>query len=411
MDLNRHSSQRHANHTFQGDGCTLMPRANQLVTVVRQYYGFSNSSHQVVTAEEQPILHSLVSIRNRLGVLKKDRSNYHKVVDVVAIYDEQCLDSMDAFGVYSQEDIAVFSSRLQGIEEIIRQGQILDDECLDPKMGLAILVSKKLNQCQNLLRSLRNSLKNMDVELIPIHKRLSARGSYDLDRVREIQGELRDIDGSREYGKFVDKDGSIATSQAQVIGLLERCYEMTHDIYTSNKIIAEPLKPIYERLEEMKTQLQKLVVTQRWTLRKTDLWSYQIRLNEIDAIRADVYFYAGKNGIPEGQAVLNYLLQKCYRLVYHLLSSSEPIAEPLILIHNQLVTSRACLLEVKRWEGPLTAHELNPYQLKLASIDNLRVDGRFLDEDNNVPEDQAIVMSLLNECYDIIYELKASMDD
>ncbi|KAK9718726.1 hypothetical protein K7432_005298 [Basidiobolus ranarum] len=440
------------------------------------------SELQVVTPEEHPILESLVTFRNRLGVLKKDRNNYYKAADVVAIYNEvknqveklleirkrekhdydeyqnrvdtvlddvfqllslfwmalgknrelpatyvqlvtmkQCLDSMDVFGVYSQEDITAFSDRLQDIEGIIKQDRILDEESPNHQNGLTPLVSKKLNQCQNLLKSFRNSLENMDDELIPIHKSLlnlsrelaiiSARGDYDLNRVREIQEELREIDGSREEGKFISKDGSVSVGQAQVIGLLERCYDMIHDIFASNEIVAEPLKPIYERLADTKAQLQKLVLTHRWTLRETDLWAYQIQLNEIDAMRKDGYFYDEEKNIPEGQAVLNYLLQKCYRLVYHLLSSSEPIAEPLMPIHNQLITLRTCLLEVKKWGGPFTARELYPYQLKLASIDNLRVDGKFLDEDGNVPEGQAIVMSLLNECYDVIYELKASVDD
>ncbi|ORX90418.1 hypothetical protein K493DRAFT_317986 [Basidiobolus meristosporus CBS 931.73] len=440
------------------------------------------SEQTIVSPEEQPILESLVAIRNRLGVLKKDRNNYYKAADVVVVYEKvkkqvdqllsvrqkeehdydeyhnrvdtvlddvfqllslfwmalgknrelpatyvqlvtmkQCLSNMELFGVYSQEDITAFSDRLQDIEGIIKQDKVLDTESPHQQHGLNLLVSKKLGQCQNLLNSLQGSLENMDNELVPTHKYLldlsrelaiiSARGNYDLNRVREIQDELREIDGSREEGKFVGKSGAVLTGQAQVVGLLERCYDMIHDIQASNEIVAESLKPIHERLEDIKIQLQKLVLTHRWTLRETDLWAYQIQLNEIDALRQDGYFYDEEKNIPEGQAVLNFLLQKCYRLVYHLLSSSEPIAEPLMPIHNQLITLRTCLLEVKKWGGPFTARELYPYQLKLASIDNLRIDGKFLDEDRNVPEGQAIVMSLLNECYDIVYELKACIDD
>src|SRR5205823_10210502 len=57
------------------------------------------------------------------------------------------------------------------------------------------------------------------------------------------------------------------------------------------------------------------------------------------------------------------------------------------------------------------ARELYPYQMKLASIDNLRVDGKFLDEDGSIPEGQGIIMALLNECYDILYELKADVEE
>jgi len=49
--------------------------------------------------------------------------------------------------------------------------------------------------------------------------------------------------------------------------------------------------------------------------------------------------------------------------------------------------------------------------MKLASIDNIRIDGKFLDEDGSIPEGQGIVMALLNECYDILFELKADIED
>jgi hypothetical protein len=54
------------------------------------------------------------------------------------------------------------------------------------------------------------------------------------------------------------------------------------------------------------------------------------------------------------QALLNFMLHKCYRLIYVLLSASEPIAEALMPIHNQLLTVRRCLLEVKKWGGDFT---------------------------------------------------------
>ena len=47
--------------------------------------------------------------------------------------------------------------------------------------------------------------------------------------------------------------------------------------------------------------------------------------------------------------------------------------------------------------------------MKLASIDNLRVEGKFLDEYGTVPHGQGLVMLLLSECYDLLYELKADI--
>lgn len=50
------------------------------------------------------------------------------------------------------------------------------------------------------------------------------------------------------------------------------------------------------------------------------------------------------------------MLHKCYRLIYVLLSASEPIAEALMPVHNQLLTVRRCLLEVKKWGGEFTGN-------------------------------------------------------
>ncbi|CAG8573246.1 6780_t:CDS:1, partial [Racocetra fulgida] len=55
--------------------------------------------------------------------------------------------------------------------------------------------------------------------------------------------------------------------------------------------------------------------------------------------------------------------------------------------------------------------ELYHYQMKLASIDNLRKDGKFLDTDGSIPEGQGVVMALLNECYDILFEMKAEVEE
>jgi hypothetical protein len=49
--------------------------------------------------------------------------------------------------------------------------------------------------------------------------------------------------------------------------------------------------------------------------------------------------------------------------------------------------------------------------MKLAYVDNMRIDGKFLDEDGTIPEGQGTVMALLNECYDILFELKADIVD
>ncbi|GBC07720.1 hypothetical protein RclHR1_07650007 [Rhizophagus clarus] len=331
---------------------------------------------------------------------------------------KQCLDHLNESGVYTADELTPYKNRLMDMKKIIKNDEE-NKAIVEPHLKL---LNKKLIACETVLNQLLESGSNLSDDLAPIHHRLvqikrelgaiGARTDPDkIPDIRPYQDELRSIDSKRVDGKFLAPDGSIPSGQAQVIGLLEECYEDAHEIIASQNNVAGTLKPIYDRLVELKASLERLTLTHRWTSRETDLWTYQLQLSEIDNMRKDGKFYDDEGNVPEGQTVLLYLLHKCYRLVYKILSSSEPIAEPLIPIHNQLHTVRRFLNEIKKFGGPFTSRELYPYQMKLASIDNMRVDGKFLDEDGSIPEGQGIVMALLNECYDILFELKADIVD
>ena len=53
--------------------------------------------------------------------------------------------------------------------------------------------------------------------------------------------------------------------------------------------------------------------------------------------------------------------------------------------------------------------ELYPYSMKLNSIDNMRVDGKF-HVGKDIPEGQGSVNDLLAECYDLAYELRTAAE-
>jgi hypothetical protein len=98
---------------------------------------------------------------------------------------------------------------------------------------------------------------------------------------------------------------------------------------------------------------------------------YQIHLGQIDNLRVDGKFMAPDGSVPPGQAVLHFLLHKCYRLIYKLQMACEPVAESLMPIYNQLLTLQKCLLQLKKWNVSLTYSELVPYQMKLRSLQSL----------------------------------------
>jgi hypothetical protein len=166
------------------------------------------------------------------------------------------------------------------------------------------------------LKTLIESVSHISDELLPIHQRLveirrrlgEIASSEQIIDIRPIQDELREIDSKRIDGKFMASDGSIPTGQAQVIGLLEECYEHAHELMVTQDNVTGNLKPIYDRLIELKSQLENLILTRRWTSRETDIWTYQIQLTEIGNMRKDGKFYDENGDILEGQTVIIIVL-------------------------------------------------------------------------------------------------------
>jgi len=205
----------------------------------------------------------------------------------------------------------------------------------------------------------------------------------------------------------------VPDSQAICSSLLEECFEIVQEIkaHEDSKNVHSSLKPIYDRLSDIRAELESLVMTHRWSLRETDLWNYSLSLQEIDKMRVDGKFIDSEGNRPPGQYVLLYLLRRCYGLIYRLLSSSEPVSEELMPIANKLSTVKKCLNEVLKYGGPFSARDLYPYQLALFQIDSMRKDGRFVGIDNSIPEGQGIINAHLHECHELVGMLKESMDE
>ncbi|PCH44285.1 hypothetical protein WOLCODRAFT_138918 [Wolfiporia cocos MD-104 SS10] len=231
--------------------------------------------------------------------------------------------------------------------------------------------------------------------------------------LKALKEELRKIDSKRVDGKFLGPGGMVPASQAICSSLLEECFDIAQEIRAQDdsKHVASSLKPIYDRLSEIRQELEQLVLTHRWSLRETDLWNYSLSLQEIDKMRVDGKFVDSDGNRPSGQYVLLYLLRRCYGLIYRLLSSSEPVSEELMPIANKLSTVKKCLNEVLKYGGPFSPRDLYPYQLALYQIDSMRKDGKFVGVDGTIPEGQGIVMAHLNECHELLEMLKEAMEE
>lgn len=131
--------------------------------------------------------------------------------------------------------------------------------------------------------------------------------------------------------------------------------------------IPEAFRDKYNILINIRNDLEKLSITQAWSLRETDLYDFQRELDKIDEARDD-----GNWTDPDGrpaelyvQRTLLYLIRRSYGYIYYLMSSSEPVSEALLPVYNQLQTLKRCLIEVKNSGGVGTVRELYPYSMKV----------------------------------------------
>jgi hypothetical protein len=140
-------------------------------------------------------------------------------------------------------------------------------------------------------------------------------------------------------------------------------------------VIPEAFRPQYEVLIGIRNDLDKLSVTQAWSLRETDLYDFQRTLDRIDESRVNGN-WLDEHGQPAElyvQRTLLYLIRRSYGYIYYLMISSEPVSEALLPIYNQLSTLKRCLIEVKDSGGVSSVRELYPYSMKVcARISTLR---------------------------------------
>ncbi|GAA6011829.1 hypothetical protein JCM10207_004258 [Rhodosporidiobolus poonsookiae] len=348
---------------------------------------------------------------------------------------KRLLTHLNESGIYTEADLKPYQARLAELKEIIEEGAHKADEAADAQEkqrdeAMTKLLLAKWDICDRLVSKLSSSLSQLSTELYPLHQRLitlrrslasiAARPRPQSSDVAPILSELRQIEEKRASspsgskfavesppgsGEFVEPP----LGQELLAGLLEDNFNIVEEIQArqgEEQVSRGPLQAIYDRLSEIRAQLERLVLTHRWTLRETDLYNYQNELARVDALRVDGKFRDADGNVPDGQLVLLYLLRRCYGLCYRLMASSEPVSEELMPIANKLNTIKRCLIEVAKQGGPFTARDLYPFQLALYQLDSLRKDGKFEGRDGSIPEGQAILNALLSEAHEMVSYLQ-----
>lgn len=344
--------------------------------------------------------------------------------------------------LYTEEDLKPIQKRLEEIKHIIdnyKYANHADIEQDNQQNEQVLYIRKKYNKCEALLQQLFSQIDEIPNELVPIYNKLLGlrktlityvidENEFNPSLIEDYHNQIKVIENQRDLlGHFANCDNN---SQSILNGLLDDCNNLVKDIninkgknieelianlsVSDNQSQLGEFKKLYGHLVDIKLILENLLITRRSTLRETDLYNYQRDLKNIEIKRMELLTEVkddvrNSNNFKNLQVLLLYLLRRCYSLIYKLLESSEPVSESLQPIHNQLSTVRRCLLDIKRIDGLNNLRELYPFQFKLASLDNLRNDGKFI-INNQIPEGQGTLNALLAECFDIIYELKIELE-
>ncbi|KAL8971379.1 MAG: hypothetical protein Q9183_001082 [Haloplaca sp. 2 TL-2023] len=330
------------------------------------------------------------------------------------------LDHLKEAAFYSPKDLEHVTQKLDSMQDTLKRGE----ESHSPH--LLKLLGNRLDTCRNQLADLKLPLADLSPELTPTYERLvsilrsiSAANTRPKFPAKEVQGfrdQLLEIQATMVNGKFLAEDSTTPAGQKIATDLLNRCLLWSEIVLARQGKIDERFKPIYDKLCDVRNQLDRLSITQAWSLRETDLYNFQRQLDRIDESRINGNFEDSTGGKADLHAqrvheiTLLYLIRRSYGYIYTLIIASEPVSEALLPVFNQLQTLRRCLIEVKRSGGVSSPRELYPYSMKLHSIDNMRVDGKFM-VGSDVPEGQGSVNSLLAECFDLNYDLRVEAED
>ncbi|KAL1864171.1 hypothetical protein VTK73DRAFT_6106 [Phialemonium thermophilum] len=422
---------------------------------------------------EQEILGRLSEIRDKLLLLKQDRTKYIRSQDVIELYDqtvdqvrqlnevrkgkdrsenrvdkvlESCfqllslffmtigrtseapaayaltstikrlLDHLTEADLFSAKDLTSMSKTLDRLEDIVKT----TDSRHSPY--LIELLANRVELCKASIAKLRAKLDRLEEPLPGIHEKLisilrstslaNTKAKFSATEVEKLRNQLKDIEKLRVDGKFLTQSGRVAAGSEEVSDLLNRCLRWSEIVLEKKGEIPESFQPIYKVLIGIRNELDKLSITPAWSLREADLYDFQRQLDRIDESRVDGNWLdeEGKPAELYVQRTLLYLVRRSYGYIYHLMISSEPVSEALLPIYNQLQTLKRCLLEVKAQGGVSSPRDLYPYSMKLNSIDNMRVDGKFM-VGNDIPEGQGSVSELLAECFELSYELRVAAEE
>lgn len=115
----------------------------------------------------------------------------------------------------------------------------------------------------------------------------------------ELREKLYDIERSQTQDEDIKDEKDSVMKDPHVKGLFDECNNWANAIENGDMFITPTFQPIFSELADVKGQLEKLSLTQAWSLRETDLFDHLQRLRAVDESRVDGKFIDTQGKHPE----------------------------------------------------------------------------------------------------------------
>ncbi|KAI8907363.1 hypothetical protein EDD86DRAFT_53779 [Gorgonomyces haynaldii] len=173
----------------------------------------------------------------------------------------------------------------------------------------------------------------------------------------------------------------------------------------------ESLMPVHDQLASIYKQLVEIrdapLSTMKIQDREAKILNLQKQLHEIESKTENGKFGDAKQ-VPRGQAMCMSLLNRCYKLVHEIVVELPELDDSLLQTYIKLKEANVQLRSMLEmvYDGidifPLHLREI---QDQVNAIESTLKDGKFTDEQGNVPQGQAMLHEQLEQAYDSIHLL------
>ena len=220
---------------------------------------------------------------------------------------KRILDHLKEAAFLSEKDLGSMNQQLGQYRQCLNQHR----EDADPH--LVTLLEARMAICQTMIDELHHILSRLSPELKPYWEKLvsilrslsglNVRAKFPRAEVEEFHQQLKEIqealndkdriDSSQPlvqqyYDKVENKTNpATATGQELVSDLLARCVIWVQLIQQKPGYIAEGFRDLFEKLLSMRNALESKSLVLAWSLRETDLYDYQRKLDRIDESRTE----------------------------------------------------------------------------------------------------------------------------